>query len=92
MKVERHTVTACCHKTGVTLKLSSQVSNSFIPLFVNNGFKEVKRFTASGMLYIESINLIATGVFGADNLQIKCKAKDCEPFINSFMKLLETLE
>jgi len=92
MKVKRYDVAACCHKSGVTLKISSPISSNFIPLFVNSGFKEMKSFTASGILYVESINLIATGVFGADNLQIKCKVTACDPFISAFMTLLETLE
>lgn len=90
MKVERFSVQACCGKTSVTLKLSSQISKDFIPLLVGNGYNEVKQFTASGMLYVENMNLIVSGVFGADNLQVKCKVKDCDKFINTFIELLTT--
>lgn len=91
MKVDRYLTAACCKKTSVTLRLGNQVSKSIIDLFVNHGFTEIKQFTNSGMIYIESANLIATGVFGSDNLQIKCKVKDCEPFIDNFINLLSSL-
>ncbi len=92
MKVEKFAVQSCCGKTAVTIKVGAQVSKDFIPLLVGNGYTEVKQFTASGMLYVENMNLIVSGVFGADNLQIKCKVRDCEPFTNEFIELLATYE
>lgn len=93
MKIERFGVKTCCGgKPSLVLKLSSSVSKDFIPLFVGSGYTEAKRFTEGGMLYVESVNLIATGVFGSDNLQIKCKVKDCDKFISAFEELLATME
>lgn len=91
MKIERFAVQACCGKTAISLKLSVPVSKDFIPLLVGKGYTEAVHFTKAGMLYIENANLIATGIFGSDSLQIKCKINNCAEFINAFEELLTNM-
>jgi hypothetical protein len=91
MKVERFAVQTCCGKTAISLKLSSPLSKDFLPYLVRNGYVEAKHFTKSGMLYVENINLIATGIFGSDNLQIKCKVNNCDNFLKDFEVLLTNM-
>ncbi|HWZ23100.1 MAG TPA: hypothetical protein VNW06_10630 [Cytophagaceae bacterium] len=91
MKVERLIVSACCGTTAVAFKLGTGISKDFLPLFESNGFVENKRFTKANILYVENEGLVATGAFGNNILQIKCKVKDCANFINAIEGLLTNM-
>ena len=94
MKVERFSTQTCtsCGQIALVFKLSSILSKDFLPLFVANGFSEVKHFTKSGILYIESLKLMVQGPFGSDKVTVKCKTNvDCEKYINDFETLLNNI-
>lgn len=92
MKFERFSVKSCCGSSSISYKLYSTLHKDYLALFIENGFTEAKHFTESNILYIESANIIATGVFGSDKLQVKCKIKECEKYIENFEKILLLLE
>lgn len=91
MKIERFITQACCGKTSVSLKIDKPVSKDFLPLLVSNGFSESTNFTKSGILYVENNDIIATGAFGTDRIQVKCKKSDCQENLNNFESLLQQL-
>lgn len=81
-------VKSCCGKTSKIWQLSSSLNKSFLPIFELNGFFHLKSFFDAGMLYIEDKNVIATGVFGLNELSIKCKnKKNCQQSVD----LLESI-
>lgn len=66
-------------------KLNIPIVKEHLSIFQQAGFSFVRTYLDAGMLYIESKGLIATGVFGLNELTIKCKNIQCDE--NS--KLLE---
>ena len=91
MKIQRFITQACCGKTSVYFKIDKSVSKDFLPLFISNGFSELTNFTQAGILYIEDDYLIATGAFGTDKIQVKCKKSNCQENLNNFENLLNQL-
>lgn len=91
MKIERFVTQACCGKSAITLKLDRPITRDFLTLFIGNGFSELANFTKAGILYIENDHIIATGAFGTDKLQIKCKKADCQENLNDIEGLLQQL-
>jgi hypothetical protein len=93
MKIERFSVKACCGQTGTTFKLEKVLSANILALLSNKGYKEVSAFTKAGILYVESKEIIATGAFNTNILQIKCKVPgSCAIFINAIEEILINLE
>lgn len=92
MKFERFSVKACCGTSSIAYKLSSPIGKDLLAKLVAAGFTENKHFTASNILYSESVGLIIKGTFGSDNLQLKCKTRECDIHISSFEEILATLE
>ncbi len=95
MKIERIIAPNNCSKCGslnLLLKLSVTVSKDFLPLFQNNGFRELTHFTQAGIFYVENQNLTIHGPFGSDKLTVKCKSKtDCPEILNKLEALLQQL-
>jgi hypothetical protein len=91
MKIERFAVKTCCGMMGVALKLSVVLSRDFLPLLVEKGFTEGKTLTKAGIFYVENKELIATGAFNSNILQIKCKVSNCTSSINIFEQILVTM-
>jgi hypothetical protein len=77
-----------CGKLSVAFKLEVPLSKTFLPYFVSNSFQESKHFTNSGIFYVENAGLVATGMFGGNTLQVKCKTDDCQNHLNNFEELL----
>ena len=91
MKIEKFinkTNCAVCGKTSISFKLEMPLSKTFLPYFVSMGFQESKHFTNSGIFYVENVGLVATGMFGGNTLQAKCKTDDCQNYLNNFEELL----
>lgn len=90
MKVERLLVKAFCKACpdAVAFKLDRSINKEILNFLVSQGFTELPHFTKSNILYIENANMVATGVFGQDTIQTKCKVRSCEEFINNFEHLL----
>lgn len=93
MKIERFAVQSCCGTASTALKLSGTLSKDFLPLLVDKGYTAPSHFTKAGILYVENEGLIATGAFGSNILQIKCRiARDkCSNYISAFEELLSTM-
>lgn len=91
MKTERFTVQACCGKTSVILKTSDPLTIEHLKSLVELGFNEAKHFTQAGILYADNLDLIVTGPFGSDRLQIKCKNANCEQKIADFEVLFDKI-
>ncbi len=88
MNIERFTIQACCGKTSLIFKTDQPITQSLLTFLVNAGFVETAQFTKAGILYVDNPDLIITGPFGSDKLQVKCKVKDCEQKVNDFETLL----
>lgn len=88
MKVERFTVQACCGKTSLIFRTDQPLSKIHLESLVKLGFQEAEHFTKAGILYVDNSDLIITGPFGSDRLQVKCKKLDCQQKINDFETLL----
>lgn len=91
MKVERFTIQACCGKTSLIFKTDQPISKDHLNRLINLGFKEATHFTQAGILYADNLDLIVTGPFGSDRLQVKCKITDCSQKLNDFEVLLAQL-
>ncbi len=53
-----------------------------------NGFFFVQSYFDAGMLYIETNSIIASGVFGQNEIRIKCKNNLCDEGISLLEKTL----
>ncbi len=91
MKAERFTIQACCGKTSIIFKTDQPISREHLNKLVSLGFRETEHFTKAGILYADNLDLIVTGPFGSDRLQVKCKVTDCSQKINDFEVLLAQL-
>jgi len=94
VKVSRIIVKNSCKacQGSVAFKLDGVFSQNILPLLVSKGFNERTNFTQAGLLYVESDNLIASGRFGSDTIQTKCKKKDCTSVLDEFEGILSKLE
>lgn len=88
MKVERFVVQACCDRKQIVFKLDRPVTQALLDVLKSNGFIDLPHFTQAGMLYADNPDLIVSGPFGADRINVKCKKKDCEQILNDFEALL----
>ncbi len=90
MKVGRLTVPAFCNTCppSVSFKIDQPLHKDIIPFLVKEGFVERPNFTKSNIFYVESTNLVASGIFGQNTIQTRCKVRDCQNFVNDFEQLL----
>lgn len=88
MKLERFVVQACCGRSQIIFKIDTPITQSILDFLKSNGFSEAEHFTKVGILYADNLDLIVTGPFGADRLQVKCKKADCDQNLNYFEELL----
>lgn len=93
MKIERFAISTCCGGSAIAFKLGVPLSKDFLPLLMGSGYLEVKHFTKAGLLYVEHASLTATGAFGADILQIRCKGKqeNCLKYVDILEELLKQM-
>lgn len=88
MKVERILVQGCCNKKQLVFKLDQPLMPTVLDVLKSNGFTEYEHFTKAGMLYADNADLIISGPFGGDRINVKCKKPDCDQFLNNFEALL----
>lgn len=89
MKVERIIIQACCNKKQIVFKLDKPLNESIINVLTSNGFTANPNFTKAGMLYADNLDLIVSGPFGNNKINVKCKKEgDCEQILNDFEALL----
>lgn len=88
MKVEKIVVQACCGKKQIVFKLDRPVTQALLDVLKSNGFTDLPHFTQAGMLYADNPDLIVSGPFGADRINVKCKKTDCDQILNNFEALL----
>lgn len=91
MKAERFTIQACCGKTSIIFKIDQPLDKNHLNKLIEFGFKEAEHFTKAGILYADNLDLIVTGPFGSDRLQVKCKIANCNQKVNDFEVLLAQL-
>lgn len=77
IQIDKREIKACCGKTQVSWKLSVPLKKDYLPFLQKAGFTVVKTYLDAGMMYIEDKALIARGVFGLNEIIIKCKSKQC---------------
>lgn len=88
MKVERHTIQACCGRKAIIFKTDQPITKEVLASLIKLGFTETAHFTKAGILYVDNLDFIMTAPFGADRLQIKCKKLDCSEKLNDLEALL----
>lgn len=88
MKVERHTIKACCGKKTIMFRTDQPMTKEVLASLIKLGFSESEHFTKVGILYVDNLDFIITAPFGADRLQIKCKKLDCSEKLNDLENLL----
>ena len=90
MKVDRLVVPAFCNTCppSVSFKIDQPLNKDILPLLAKEGFVERPNFTKSNILYVESVSLIVSGMFGQNTIQTRCKIRDCQNFVNDFEQLL----
>lgn len=92
MKIQKIEKKGCCGNSAVSLKLDKPINSDCLILLTGNNFKEIQHYTKSGMLYVENNDIIISGIFGNDVLNLKCKkTKSCSQTINYIETLLSTL-
>ena len=89
MKIERHSIQACCGKTAIIFKTDQPLTKNHITFFINNGFIEQAHFTKAGILYVDNLDFILTGPIGSNRLTVKCKHNDCVEKLNNLEALLQ---
>lgn len=77
IKIEKKEIKACCGKKQTIWKLNAPIDQYLLPTLQQAGFSYLRSYLDAGMLYIEDSNLIARGVFGQNELSIKCKNSLC---------------
>jgi len=94
MKFEKTSLKSCCGSKfeSIAYKLKGTLNKDYLALFIAAGFNEVNHFTKISIFYVENENLIATGAFGSDHIQLKCKKTDCKENIFSFETIINNLE
>lgn len=85
IQIDKKEIKACCGKKQTMWKLSIPLSKDHLPVLQQAGFYYLRSFYDAGMMYIEDRGLTARGVFGLNELHIRCKNKQCEESV----KLLE---
>lgn len=88
MKVERFLMQGCCNKKQLVFKLDRPLDKTVLEVLKSNGFTEAEHFTKAGMLYADNMDLIVSGPFGGDRINVKCKKPDCDQILNQFEALL----
>ena len=91
MQIKRYSASSCCGRKSTILEINKQVNVSFVSFFSQHGFVASDHFTKSGMLFIESNELIVNSSFGSNKLNVKCKTQDCDNNISKFEALLNSL-
>lgn len=85
ISINKKEIESCCGNKSSVWILNLPINKEHITFFTDLNFKCYNSYTNKGMLYAESSCLIVSGVFGLNELRIKCKVKDCTESI----KLLE---
>ena len=88
MKVERIVIQACCNKKQIVLRIDKPLDQSITDVLKSNGFTINPAFTQAGMLYADNLDLIVTGPFGGNKINVRCLKKDCETILDIFEDLL----
>jgi hypothetical protein len=88
MKYKKFNIQSCCGKTSIIYQIGKAISFELITFFETNGFKESKNFTKSGILYVQNSDLVITGAFGSDKLQVKCKKTNCDEILSNIENIL----
>ena len=88
MKVERHTIQACCGKKAIIFRTDQPITKEVLSSLISLGFTESQHFTKVGILYVDNLDFIMTAPFGADRIQVKCKNPNCTEKLNDLENLL----
>lgn len=76
--INKREIKSCCGKKQLIWKLTVPLKKEHLEILQKAGFSFVRTYLDAGMLYVETKNLIAVGVFGLNELTIKCKNAKCD--------------
>lgn len=85
IQIDKREILSCCGKKQLIWKISVPLKKEHLDFFQQAGFSFVRTYLDAGMMYIENKGLIATGIFGLNEIKIKCKNSQC----NESSQLLE---
>lgn len=86
--IDKREIKSCCGKSQKIWKLSIPLKKEFLETFQKAGFTYLTSFLDAGMLYIQDSSLIVSGVFGLNELRLKCKNKNCENSIDKLEQII----
>jgi hypothetical protein len=91
MLIEKFAVKGCCGKTSFLFKIDYTISDSLLNILKNSGYMESPVLTKSGILYVDNSEVILTGAFGSNTLQVKCKKINCEEIVSKLEIFLQNI-
>lgn len=77
IQIQKKEIKACCGKKKMLWVLNTPIKKEHIGVFQQSGFTFLRSYYDAGMMYIEDNGLIATCVFGLNEIKIKCKSNHC---------------
>ena len=83
MLVERIEFKSCCGGIATIFKINFSISSKLLEALKAANYTESPVFTKSGILYIDNKDITATGAFGSNKLQLKCKNKNCAAAVDN---------
>lgn len=89
---EKFVTKGCCGRVTISFKIKEKVSTKLISFLKENGFKEHEHFTKSGMLYMETKDIIISGQIGNSSLHVKCRLSNCDSQVNDLELYLSKYE
>lgn len=80
-----------CSNKQIIFQLGFALDKSHIQIFTDNGYILSKSYIDKGILYIENADISATGPFGSNRLQIRCKISSCNLETDKLENILKTI-
>ena len=79
MNIKRNSIKGCCGGTSLLIKADKSLDKNFISFMSGLGFIEGEHFTQTGIIYLESNELVLQGPLNNIRLTVTCKINkdDC---------------
>ncbi len=81
-----------CGKDQVFLEFDFPLDIQYLPQFKAAGFNNSAAYATTGIIYIETNDIIAIGSVGQNRFEVKCKSSSCDGDISAFERTLQTLQ
>lgn len=89
MAVKRQQVKSCCGSSSFIFETEKPIKKSQIAVFTQAGYFVPQNFLDAGIFYVQLGNMIATGSFGSNRINVRCNGPKCAEHFDSLSKILE---